>query len=824
MKNKKRLLVLILGFSMAIGSGPVFTSAQNVQQLDHILGRPMDEEEERQQEAMVPELHGQPTPDDIAEPVLDGELRARSSYQGIERFDLRDKGLVTGVKNQGEDGTCWAFTTIAMAEASMLKERADLLDVLDLSEGHLAYFFYNREDDPLGNTAGDKNVINWQNYDYKSIGGNPQLASKFLSTWSGVADEETAPYPADAPVLDSSLAYESRVRLQDAYFIDASVDEIKAAMYTTEQPVGINYYHSAAYYNKSTGAYCDPQKESGINHAVTIVGWDDTYKKENFLPASNVSENGAWIVKNSWGDAHGDGGYIYISYEDKNISGAVSGSFQLSGNYAHNYQYDGSSGSSSVSVPAGASHANVFQVEGNPSGSEILKAVGILMKTANAALSVDVYTELKDPADPTSGIHAVESQPVTTSYSGFHTIPLEKEIPLREGSHFSVIFTNASDGAESFFIESTTDSQWIRFEAGVGTGQSFYRGGEGQSWKDMAQDYIKGGRAVNARIKAYTVDSSEVIPTVVPSPVETPVETPAETPAGEPTTTPSVEPSVTPDAPPTGTPPIVSPMAPSPTPPKETPTGTPSVTPAATPTTLPSATPTATPPGMPTPPPSVTPATAPGSVSIRKLSLTEKGVKVRWEKIAGVSRYEVYRKRLPGGEWELLGTTAGTFHEDGHVSPATAYRYRVRAVNGTGSTASPGAYSSVKEILTRPDIPTKRTLEHIGKRSRSARARLRMRPSAGADIYYIYQYDRRTEKYRTAYKISGKRVYIYQRSEKRYKKIGKVRRSGGKLVCTLTGIDLEGYRKQFFKVRAYVKRSGIGGRYSGYSGKITLKR
>ncbi len=818
MKNKKRLLVSILSFSMTIGNSPVFTSAQNLQQLDHILGRPMDEEEERQQEAMVPELYEQPTPDDIAEPVLGGELRARSSYQGIERFDLRDKGLVTGVKNQGEDGTCWAFTTIAMAEASMLKERADLLDVLDLSEEHLAYFFYNREDDPLGNTAGDKNVINWQNYDYKTIGGNPQLASKFLSTWSGVADEETAPYPTDAPVLDSSLAYESKAHLQDAYFIDASVDEIKAALYTTEQPVGINYYHSTSYYNKSTGAYCDPQKESGINHAVTIVGWDDTYKKENFLPASNVSENGAWIVKNSWGDAHGDGGYIYISYEDKNISGAVSDSFQLSEDHAHNYQYDGSSGSSSVSVPAGASHANVFQVEGNPTGSEILKAVGILMKTANAALSVDVYTELKDPADPTSGIHAVEGQPVTTSYSGFHTIPLEKEIPLREESHFSVIFTNASDGAESFFIESTTDSQWIRFEAGVDTGQSFYRGGEGQSWKDMAQDYIKGGRAVNARIKAYTVDSSEVITTVIPTPEEIPTETPT---AG-PTPTPAVEPSVTPDTPPTGTPPIVSPMAPSPTPPDETPTVTPSTTPAVTPTTLPPATPTVTP----TAPPFVTPTKvpAPGRVSIRKVSLTAKGIKVRWEKIAGVSRYEVYRKRLPGKKWELLGKTSRTFYEDGDVSPATAYCYRVRAVNGTGSAASLGAYSSVEEILTRPDIPSKLTLEHVGKSSRSARAKLRMRPSAGADVYYIYQYDRRTEKYRAAYKISGKRVYIYQRSEKRYKKIGKVRSSGGKLVCTLTGIDLESHKKQFFKVRAYVKRSGIGERYSRYSSKITLKR
>ena len=53
-----------------------------------------------------------------------------------------------------------------------------------------------------------------------------------------------------------------------------------------------------------------------INHAVTIVGWDDNYSKDNFL--GNACHDGAWIAINSWGEESqdSDDGYIYISYDD----------------------------------------------------------------------------------------------------------------------------------------------------------------------------------------------------------------------------------------------------------------------------------------------------------------------------------------------------------------------------------------------------------------------------------------------------------------------------------------------------------------------------
>ncbi len=315
---------------------------------------------DRQQDGMrgeIPSFPGYvsiPGEDEVDTVIYDAS--ALSAYSTLESRYVPAKGELPLTRNQNPYGTCWAFSTISLAEIGM-KKAGYVTEFPDYSEYHLVYFSYRGKGlvDPLGGTEGDYNYCNDTNFLDK--GGSLSLAENVLINWVGAADEEKAPYYNDrtwqGDILDQSLAFDDMVHLQNYYNINIETNpEIVKQMVKKYGAVGISYYDDSTYFNFGTKSfYCD-NDGLGTNHAVTVVGWDDDYAASNFstTPEGNV----AWLVRNSWSagsdvDKMGHYTYFWLSYYDKSLSpSAYAFDFEPADNYDHNYQYDGSMFSASI--------------------------------------------------------------------------------------------------------------------------------------------------------------------------------------------------------------------------------------------------------------------------------------------------------------------------------------------------------------------------------------------------------------------------------------------------------------------------------------------
>lgn len=523
---------------------------------DYILGRPMTEEERQAQLALM-----QTQPSSALTEDADSDFSATLCDIFPETYDSRNQGLITSVKSQNPFGICWAFGLLSTAETSLL---AQGLGTWDLSEEHLAYFLTHRTDDPLGNTP-DDHYIHLKDY---HNGGNGMIGSFFLSTWSGMTTEDKVPLPTDSShrydlsssmIPDSSLAYDTSVYLEDAVFSAYDADRVKLLISEYGSVSAMIYMdNTGRYYCPDTAASCYPFSDS-VNHAVTLVGWDDNYKKENFASSSGVTADGAWIVKNSYGTSWGSDGYFYISYEDKSLRNLVSCTATTEPKYPNNYFYDGAT-SSTVTFPlkTGYSVANIFTAKAGNGNFEELGEIVTASKNDHASYQIQIYTDLKDTSDPVSGTPAYATPyEYTQALAGIDTIPLPEPVLLTPGSRYSVVITLTSEPI-SYYVEKSTSFDWMQVSAGISPGQSFYSANY-SIWKDVGT--LKGPYCFSIKAHTRTLDftptatpavtpapTAPLVPTVTPVPTATPAPTapPTPVPTAAPTSTVTPVPTATP--------------------------------------------------------------------------------------------------------------------------------------------------------------------------------------------------------------------------------------------------------------------------------------
>ena len=518
----------------------VFSSGSespNSENIDYILGCPMTDEERQAQLAPLQNL------DAFApEPEVDSNIGIASYALYPGTYNANEERFVTEVKNQRNTSLCWAFSLASNLETSLLTREQKYYD---LSEEQLAYFWANRVNDPLGNTPNDK--ITRTQSDYHGT-GNGRVASFFLSTWSGMTTEEKVPFQSSAVTWPDSLAYDTSAYMEDAIFSQYTVDRTKQLLMEYNS-VSAMIYMLDNYYYPDTASYSCPQ--SGlVNHAVTIVGWDDTYSRENFPSASGVNNDGAWIVKNSYGKNWGKNGYFYLSYEDKSITNLVSNTAVTTPAYPNNYFYDGAAAGTvtfpSKTINNGYYVSNIFKATAGNGKDEELGEIVTAVPQDNTDFQIQVYTDLKNISDPTSGTPAY-AEPVdyTQPLAGIHTIHLNTPVKIPQGTFYSVVI-RIPDGSNKFYVEKTTTStSWFTATAGIDPDQSFFST-SGKKWYDAGNQY---NCCFSVKAHTKTLDSSTVVtPSVEP------------TPDAKPTVNPEVQPSVSPDSPSEVTP-IITPKA-----------------------------------------------------------------------------------------------------------------------------------------------------------------------------------------------------------------------------------------------------------------------
>lgn len=501
---KRRILAGILAGVLLMGTTAVYAETGNADGNDIITGiistetgvKSVDEGGVQGNDAdMILSYHGEE------------EIKV-SSLQELEPG--ADRGVhtssyispyITSIKNQNPYGTCWAHAAMASAEADLWKK--GLADsTIDLSEWQLAYFFYHTVEDPLGGTAGDSVTVVTDSSaeDYLDRGGNQQLATYRLATWQGVTQEADAPYSTvyndRTKTLDDALAYgKDAYHLENAYWVSMKDRDIVKQLIMEYGACAASYYHDSAYFNSSSQwNRSEPLAEykptgTSTNHAITIVGWDDNYSKDNF-GTYKPSSNGAWLCKNSWGSNWSKDGLFYISYEDSpNLNGnAYFYDYGTGDNYDYNYQYDGGVGLSTYSV---ANAANVYTAN----SAETLKAVGFYTEDVQYTCTIKIYKNCT--GNPVSGT-LVSTQTATEPYAGFHTVVLDTPVDLNAGDTYSVVvYQTTSSGTPKVPVDVSFSWSWLTGVSSAKTGQSFISS-SGSYWQDVSAS------GYNCRIKAYT--------------------------------------------------------------------------------------------------------------------------------------------------------------------------------------------------------------------------------------------------------------------------------------------------------------------------------
>ena len=360
-------------------------------------------------------------------------------------YDPRKQGKDTGIRNQENLGVCWAFAGIAGMESYMATNG---YGVNDLSEEHMRWWAKGGVNGwNVGDHEGTSNLLSMG---YFASGDGPKLESELKYN-----THNTRPSNMNTAKGTGYLASE-------VIFIRNNRMDIKNAI-TKYGGVVSGYGDFDEYSSKDKNAYY-VDYNIGQNHAVTVVGWDDSYSRDHFTGKAKPKYDGAWLVKNSWGNYNSEGGYFWVSYGDKTLLQAGDNysikKIEKSGNKIYQLEKGGYTeyGGKNFAV------ANVFNFNGQ---NETIEGVTIGNTTLGSTYQI-YYAPVKKGVPQNSNLKLLASG--TINETGYITIPVNSvKIPSGKGA---IVVKMKNPNTATIFAEGNTENvPW--FKAKANRGESF---------------------------------------------------------------------------------------------------------------------------------------------------------------------------------------------------------------------------------------------------------------------------------------------------------------------------------------------------------------
>ncbi len=361
-------------------------------------------------------------------------------------YDLRNvngDNYVSSVKSQN-GGTCWTHGIMAAIEGNLLltgiwaQTEPDTVGEPNMAEYHLDWWngFNKHNNDDVSPPTGTGLDVHY--------GGDYRVTAAYISRGESAvfsveandATERDLPWYNSAPLrFDPSyqLFYPRHIEWYSVGDDLENIDIVKQKI-IDHGVMGTCLYWGGGFYSYTTRTHYQPSSDANDpNHAVAIIGWDDQ-------KATQASETGAWLIKNSWGSGWGDDGYFWISYYDKHCGkhpemGAISFIDMEPYKYKQVFYHDYHGMRDTIPFNEGfnsftATDSTILSSVSFFTAADSIYFIAIIFDSfVNGSLQ-DTLSEIAD----------------SVFHSGFHTFDLDSAVQLISGNDFYIYLSLTNGG------------------------------------------------------------------------------------------------------------------------------------------------------------------------------------------------------------------------------------------------------------------------------------------------------------------------------------------------------------------------------------------